>query len=47
MGADSILVIDNGEIEGNGNHNELMENCSIYQDIYDSQFKREDTLFQI
>ena len=47
MGADSILVIDNGEIAGNGNHNELMDNCSIYQDIYDSQFKREDTICQI
>jgi ATP-binding cassette, subfamily B, multidrug efflux pump len=47
IGADSILVIDNGEIAGNGNHLELMENCPIYQEIYDSQFKKEDMLCQI
>ena len=47
IGTDSILVIDNGEIAGNGNHLELMENCPIYQEIYDSQFKKEDMLCQI
>lgn len=39
MGSDMILVIDNGKIAGCGTHKELLGCCSIYQDIYDSQFK--------
>lgn len=34
MFADKILVISNGAKVGYGTHNELMQNCKIYQDIY-------------
>ena len=37
--ADKILVIDDGEIKGIGNHEELMENNEIYQEIYNTQQK--------
>jgi len=35
--ADKILVLDNGRIVAEGNHDELMETSPLYQDIYDSQ----------
>lgn len=38
--ADTILVLDDGEIAGMGNHDQLMESCEIYREIYDSQFKK-------
>lgn len=38
INADSILAIDNGKIAGCGNHNELLKSCTIYKDIYMSQF---------
>ena len=38
MDADLILVLDNGQLVGKGNHEELMENCPIYEEIYYSQF---------
>lgn len=38
---DKILVVDHGEIVGQGNHQELLENCEIYREIYDSQTKKE------
>ncbi len=37
--ADRIMVIDKGMIVDIGNHNELLERCSIYQEIYNSQLK--------
>ncbi|MCD7892607.1 MAG: ABC transporter ATP-binding protein/permease [Erysipelotrichaceae bacterium] len=37
--ASRIIVLDDGMIVGQGTHEELMENCSIYQDIYHSQMK--------
>ncbi|MEE3488936.1 MAG: ABC transporter ATP-binding protein [Bulleidia sp.] len=37
MRADRIAVIDNGRIAAVGNHDELMQSCSVYQDIYASQ----------
>lgn len=37
--ADKILVIDDGEIKGIGNHEELMESNEIYQEIYNTQQK--------
>ena len=40
--ADKILVLDNGEIESFGTHEELMEKSMVYKDIYSSQLKRED-----
>lgn len=37
--ADKILVLDDGKIVGQGTHDELLKTCSIYQEIYYSQFK--------
>ena len=37
--ADKIIVLDAGETVGIGTHEELMESCSVYREIYDSQFK--------
>ena len=39
--ADSIIVMDDGEIAGMGTHSQLMETCEVYKEIYDSQFKKE------
>lgn len=39
--ADQILVLDNGRLVGCGTHAELMEDCALYQEIYDSQFPGE------
>lgn len=38
-GADRIAIIDNGKIAACDSHEKLLENCEIYQDIYDSQLK--------
>ncbi len=37
MGADKIIVLENGEIAGEGTHEELLQSCSAYQEIYYSQ----------
>ena len=37
--ADMIIVLENGQIADVGNHSELMERCSIYQEVYYSQQK--------
>ena len=37
MNADRILVLDKGKVVGFGNHEELLQSCGIYQEIYDSQ----------
>lgn len=37
MGADKILVLHDGELAGLGTHRDLLENCGIYREIYDSQ----------
>ncbi len=39
--ADVILVLGNGTLEGKGTHDELMESCPLYQEIYYSQFPEE------
>jgi ATP-binding cassette subfamily B protein len=39
--ADTILVMENGEIVGRGNHDELMKNNKVYQEIYYSQMEVE------
>ena len=39
--ADKILVLDDGHLVGQGTHEELLENCPVYQEIYYSQFPRE------
>ncbi len=41
MGADKIIVLDDGEIQGIGNHEELLNNCDVYKDIYLSQVGKE------
>mgnify|MGYP003290921529 CR=1 FL=1 len=42
MDADRILVIEDGEIVGNGTHKELMQSCSTYQEIAYSQLSKEE-----
>lgn len=37
--ADMIIVLDNGEINGMGTHEELLENNEIYKEVYESQVK--------
>lgn len=41
--ADNILVMDDGRIVGQGTHDELMNSCGVYQEIYYSQFPEEKT----
>jgi ATP-binding cassette, subfamily B, multidrug efflux pump len=41
MDADRIIVLDDGEIVGNGKHEELLKFCRTYQEIYQSQFGKE------
>lgn len=37
ISADKIIVLDHGKIVGEGTHDELMNNCEVYKDIYKSQ----------
>ena len=37
--ADLIIVLDNGDVVGMGKHNQLMKDCEIYREIYESQAK--------
>ena len=37
--ADQILVLDDGAVVGHGTHDQLLESCPVYKEIYDSQFK--------
>ena len=39
--ADKIIVLDDGRIAGIGDHEYLLQSCSVYREIYDSQFRRE------
>lgn len=41
MHADMIIVLEDGEIAGLGTHAQLLENCEVYREIYESQFKKE------
>lgn len=40
MDADKIIILDDGEIVGMGNHQDLIKSNSVYQDIYNSQLKK-------
>ena len=40
--ADKIIVLDNGEVVGMGTHQELLKNCSVYQEIAKSQLGEEE-----
>lgn len=42
MNADTIIVLDKGRIVGNGTHQELLKNCSVYQEIAYSQLSKEE-----
>lgn len=42
MDADRILVIEDGEIVGNGTHKELMQSCNTYKEIAYSQLSKEE-----
>lgn len=40
MHADQIIVLDDGLIAGTGTHEQLLESCEIYQEIYYSQYEK-------
>ena len=42
MYADKIIVLDDGKIVGMGTHDELLNHCDVYQEIYYSQFKKNE-----
>lgn len=44
--AEKILVMDEGTIVGSGTHQELLENCTVYQDIYRSQFGEREVFYE-
>lgn len=41
MNANKIIVLDDGSVVGIGTHDELLENCVVYREIYDCQFGKE------
>ena len=43
MHADKIIVLDDGQMAGMGTQKELLENCEVYKEIYNSQFKTTST----
>lgn len=38
LGADLIIVLEDGEVSGMGRHGELLQNSAVYREIYESQF---------
>ena len=38
--ADKIIVLEDGHMAGIGTHEELLETCSVYQEIYESQYQK-------
>lgn len=38
--ADKIIVLDDGVVSGIGTHEQLLENCEVYREIYESQYKK-------
>lgn len=41
MNCDRILVLDDGCVVGLGKHDELLENCAVYRETYETQVKRQ------
>ena len=41
MHADQIIVMDDGTVAGIGTHEELLQSCEVYQEIYYSQYPKE------
>jgi ATP-binding cassette subfamily B protein len=46
-GSDQIIVLDNGEIAGIGQHLELLKNCEVYREITASQLSKEEFAAEI
>ena len=42
MNADKIIVLDDGNVVGQGTHKELLENCEVYKQIALSQLSKEE-----
>lgn len=40
--ADTIVVLDEGEIVGMGTNDELLRSCEVYKELFDSQLEKED-----
>ena len=40
--ADQIVVLDDGKVCGIGTHEELLETCKVYQEIYYSQYDKKE-----
>lgn len=40
QGADKIIVLDDGQMVGIGTHDQLIDTCDVYKEIYNSQFQR-------
>lgn len=40
MDADKIIVLDDGKVVAVGKHDELLDNCDIYREVYESQNRR-------
>ena len=40
--ANQILVLDDGRLVGLGTHDQLRQSCPVYEEIYESQFKKGD-----
>ena len=39
--ADFILVLDGGRVVGQGKHEELLNSCPIYKEIYETQIRKD------
>ena len=44
MNTDKIIVLDDGAIVGIGKHDQLLDTCDVYKEIYYSQFKKEEVV---